>query len=1031
MRRPLSWRKKPKAVPTRTHDAAKTLSTCNETPNAEGGPTSMQEPKTVSNVGSTASQAVVDSGTPNAEGGSTSMHELNTVSNVGSIASQAVGDFRDTHPPRDLWDRAYDLLMENEDGRKLMGSYEKVLLPEVLDKDVPVQASNSLAGFDKEKRMSELIIKKLDIVEKARWTFNVGDKTVEVKAQVDRIVKAVLYAKDFVSSAVGSEPHAALAWAGVCVLLPQEALAEGLDQISNMILCYKVYEETHSQEMAPTATTASLPTNLSRLSNALETNITGLYSQILGYQAHVVCQLFRHKVVQFTRDVFKAVNWATLLKEIKSTDKLCKESFTVIDSSRLQQGFEKQAYRTEELHTALKSSLQALEQNTDMLMENRRTDKESELLQACLLWVTADPGCGKSVLSKSLIEHEFRNEHAEPTTTCCYFFFKDDSDDQKSVSKAVCALLHQILYDCKKPRLLKKATEFYRSLGTNMMTSFVNLWELFLSIAQDQEAGEVLCILDALDECKEGGRKQLIDALNKFHASIKPTDGRLKILVTSRPYIHIEHRFDDSTTIRLAGEDESEQIGKEIDLVIRASVPRIATQLKMDCPTQSVLQQKLLATSNRTYLWLHLILEDVVTRSLEVDTPKRMEKFLKKLPATIYEAYEHMLIQSPKPEQARTLLHIVLAATRPLTLKEMNMALNIEKGQKSSEEVDLQPDGTFPAYIKNICGLFVSIVDSKIYLLHQTAKEFLESQGGPISSNVTDHNGQMLGPWKHSMEPSASNLVLAKICLIYLLFDDFQSSSYISHSVWSLGNISVKKNAFLIYASQNWAAHFRFAKRDSDAFKYWFEVCNTKSQWFSAWLKLHWSNTKGEPWLFDGPLASLEPITLASILGHDAILSQLIGEGASVNSTDSKGRTALFWAAKGGYESIVKLLVESGAELQSQNCRENSSTALVAAAVAGQTTIVEYLLDKGASLCFNDTEFHPDAGYNSLAYATNYGHSALVEKIIMTVDGHKFKKTGGGASITIAARHGHWSLVQCLLKIPGARANPQYWTIVA
>ena len=148
------------------------------------------------------------------------MQEPNTVSNVGSTASQAVGDFRDTHPPRDLWDRAYDLLMENEDGRKLMDSYEKVLLSELLDNDISVQASNSLAGFDKEKRMSELITKKLDIVEKARWTFNVGDKTVEVKAQVDRIVKAVLYAKDFVSSAVNSEPHAALAWAGVCVLLP-------------------------------------------------------------------------------------------------------------------------------------------------------------------------------------------------------------------------------------------------------------------------------------------------------------------------------------------------------------------------------------------------------------------------------------------------------------------------------------------------------------------------------------------------------------------------------------------------------------------------------------------------------------------------------------------------------------------------------------------------------------------------------------------------------------------------------------------
>lgn len=33
-------------------------------------------------------------------------------------------------------------------------------------------------------------------------------------------MKIIVSVKDFVSSAVSSEPHAALAWAGVCVFLP-------------------------------------------------------------------------------------------------------------------------------------------------------------------------------------------------------------------------------------------------------------------------------------------------------------------------------------------------------------------------------------------------------------------------------------------------------------------------------------------------------------------------------------------------------------------------------------------------------------------------------------------------------------------------------------------------------------------------------------------------------------------------------------------------------------------------------------------
>ena len=226
-----------------------------------------------------------------------------------------------------------------------------------------------------------------------------------------------------------------------------------------------------------------------------------------------------------------------------------------------------------------------------------------------LLWVTADPGCGKSVLSKSLIEHEYRNESVGASTTC-YFFFKDDNPDQKSVTKAICALLHQLLTHCERPGLLKKAVDLFASHGPNMLASFLILWKLFLSIAQDQEVGEVICILDALDECEEESQEVLIDALNAFHSSTAETNGTLKILVTSRPYKDIRQRFEKSV-IHLAGEEKSQGIEKDIDLVIRKSVPRISSQLKLDPDTKSVLQDKLLAKTNRNYLWLHLVLEDV------------------------------------------------------------------------------------------------------------------------------------------------------------------------------------------------------------------------------------------------------------------------------------------------------------------------------------------------------------------------------------------------------------------------------------
>lgn len=96
-------------------------------------------------------------------------------------------------------------------------------------------------------------------------------------------------------------------------------------------------------------------------------------------------------------------------------------------------------------------------------LQNTRYKRRIEDTSSGLLWVTADPDRGESVLSKSLIEHESRNEQAKPSSTN-YFFFKDDSADQESVTKAICVLSHQILHDCEKPESLHQPRKQYDGL---------------------------------------------------------------------------------------------------------------------------------------------------------------------------------------------------------------------------------------------------------------------------------------------------------------------------------------------------------------------------------------------------------------------------------------------------------------------------------------------------------------------------------------------------------------------------------------
>jgi ankyrin repeat domain-containing protein 50 len=60
-------------------------------------------------------------------------------------------------------------------------------------------------------------------------------------------------------------------------------------------------------------------------------------------------------------------------------------------------------------------------------------------------------------------------------------------------------------------------------------------------------------------------------------------------------------------------------------------------------------------------------------------------------------------------------------------LDEMSLTMTIKKTHKSYNNVmqKLELKERFRGTLRDLCGLFVVIIDAKIYLLYQTAKEFL------------------------------------------------------------------------------------------------------------------------------------------------------------------------------------------------------------------------------------------------------------------------------------------------------------------
>ena len=228
-----------------------------------------------------------------------------------------------------------------------------------------------------------------------------------------------------------------------------------------------------------------------------------------------------------------------------------------------------------------------------------------------LLWISADPGCGKSVLSKSLVDREFQDANQ---TTFCYFFFKDN-ELQDNLDIALKALLHQLF--SHQPQLLRYAIPVWEKKGNPARYEVNEMWRVFLAAMADSNARLTVCVLDALDECRGDDRRKLITLPCDFHRQVYTiaSESALKFLVTSRPYDSVQRWFEQITSelpqIRLRGEDENDKIREEISLVIDQRVEELATNLSLSSRNRELLRQRLLQMEHRTYLWLHLAMEEI------------------------------------------------------------------------------------------------------------------------------------------------------------------------------------------------------------------------------------------------------------------------------------------------------------------------------------------------------------------------------------------------------------------------------------
>lgn len=323
-----------------------------------------------------------------------------------------------------------------------------------------------------------------------------------------------------------------------------------------------------------------------------------------------------------------------------------------------------------------------------------------------------------------------------------------------------------------------------------------------MAATSDPACGNTICVFDALDECRDRDRNQLIKYLCKFYER-RPASQRnyLKFFVTSRPYGHIEDSFRLVTKlfpqIHLRGEEENDTIHKEINLVVKIKVANLPDTFGLTAETKRFLEEKLLHMEHRTYLWLKLANDDIQT-TLDGSLCPNQEPFLF-IPKTVDEGYEKILSRI-KPEEemkARKIFQIIIGARRPLTVEEMGTALGLALGHGRILGDTGISVSILEKKIRRLCGLFVFVKNSTIHLIHQTAREFLIAR-----ANRSPERTQ----WRQSVDIQDANLTLLKVCMTYLCQRGHQENY---NQLSEGGGDNTESEQFLWYSATYWISHMK------------------------------------------------------------------------------------------------------------------------------------------------------------------------------------------------------------------------------
>ncbi|RDW59843.1 hypothetical protein BP6252_12930 [Coleophoma cylindrospora] len=675
---------------------------------------------------------------------------------------------------------------------------------------------------------------------------------------------------------------------------------------------------------------------------------------------------------------------------------------------------------------------------------------EWKMARSGIFGVRGKPGSGKSTLMKKIFR-QLKEDRNDSDVILAYFFHRRGTELQHSQLGMFRSLLYMLLHQCPLVQTDFWSTSQSKQKGLDKKWRVEELREIFSSTLINASGhGVIRIFIDALDEAGDQAQK-VISYLRVINEKLKNTDAVTSICFSCRhfPIITIKEGFEISLE-----EHNEEDIARFI-------TNKLNQELRLEESAVEVLTKRLIDRASGMFMWVSLVIPIIVEKDNDGETLNSIYRVIESVPTDLGEVYRHILSEVIKKSIREETLHLmqwILLSKEPLSVKQLRCILAsddsvVKPHQQSHRDSEnyIDTDERMMRWITSRTGgLAETLIHeashfqsrrNTVQFIHQSVIDFL----------LKDKFHCLLVETKDGI--AYGHHRLARSCINYLkwpktyqVVKTLVEKHQRMYPEESHTETVFEELTFASYANKFWPLHAHKAEQGRISQAHIVSKVQWPSQQFFA-------NCFEIQSCFFNPTTNLSRgLTLFHVASESSlitVLGDLLAREVPLQIADSDGWRATHYAARGGHEKVMQMLVEAKCDLTATTANgqtvleiaaswghlkvvqllldlseatiggQNSilPTALYAAAERGQVAVLEFFITKGAYVNAQSGQFG-----NALQAAAS---SRSVECVKLLIDAGAESGPYGNALQAAAAR-GSAECVKLLIDT-GAEVNAQSW----